>query len=257
MEGAARVFAGEFGQSTLLVAAEEPGTPGYVVTPGGAWCRQMYLAGALTETVENGDMLRCRIADPTGAFDVVAGGRNATLVQTFRKIPVPSFVGINGYAQMYRKNGSVVLSVRPEHVQVLDRAVRDQIVLIAAEYTLRRLEQVRLALEGACSDNQILRATRHYSMTKPRVLELARMVEGAVQSVRSQESPLPAEKPDVRSVVLEHLQNASGPRGVAIEEIIELLSIRGLRKEDVLAALESLIRDDECYQPQKGYVKPL
>jgi uncharacterized protein len=257
MEGAARVFAGEFGQSTLFVAAEDAGTPGWVVTPGGAWCRQMYLAGALTETVENGDILRCRIADPTGAFDVVAGGRNAALVQTFRKISVPSFVGINGYAQMYQKNGSVVLSVRPEHVQVVDRTVRDQIILVAAEYTMSRLEQVRLALEGTCPDNRILRATRHYSMTLPRVLELARMVEGAVQSVRPQESPLSADKPDMRSVVRELLQNASGPHGIAVEEIIELLLLRGLRKDDVLAALESLIHDDECYQPQKGYVKPL
>lgn len=113
MEGAARVFAGEFGQSTLLVAAEEPGTPGWVVTPGGAWCRQMYLAGALTETTEEGGMLRCRIADPTGAFDVVAGGRNTALVQTFRKIPVPSFVGMNGSAQMYQKNGSTMLTCTP------------------------------------------------------------------------------------------------------------------------------------------------
>jgi len=257
MEGAARVFAGEFGQSTLFVAAEDGGTPGWVVTPGGAWCRQMYLAGALTETAEDGDMFRCRIADPTGAFDVVAGGRNAALVQSFRKISVPSFVGINGYAQMHQKNGSMVLSVRPEHVQVVDRAVRDQIILITAEYTLRRLELVLRALEGTCQDNRILRATCHYSMTIPRVLELARMVDGAVKSVRPQVSPFPAEKPDMCSVVKELLLGAGGPQGIAVAEIIELLSLRGLREEDVLTALESLIRDDECYQPQKGYVKLL
>ncbi len=257
MEGAARVFAGEFGQSTLLVAAEEPGTPGWVVTPGGAWCRQMYLAGALTETTEEGGMLRCRIADPTGAFDVVAGGRNTALVQTFRKIPVPSFVGMNGSAQMYQKNGSTMLTVRPEQVQVVDRAVRDQIILVTAEYTLRRLEQVRLALEGTCTDERILLATRHYSMTGPRLLELARMVESAVRGIRPQELPHPAEQPELRSIVMELVRNASGPRGIALEEIIELLALRSIRKEDVLSALESLILEDECYQPQKGYVKSL
>ncbi len=156
-----------------------------------------------------------------------------------------------------RKMEARCLSIRPEQVHVVDRAFRDQMILITAEHTLRRLEQVRLAIEGTCTDNRILRATHHYSMTKPRVLELARMVEGAVKSIRPQESPSVAEKPDVRSIVMDLLQNASGLQGIAVEEIIELLSLRGLRKEDVLAALESLIHDDECYQPRKGYVKSL
>lgn len=139
----------------------------------------------------------------------------------------------------------------------MDRAVRDQIILVTAEYTLRRLEQVRLALEGTCTDERILLATRHYSMTGPRLLELARMVESAVRGIRPQELPHPAEQPELRSIVMELVRNASGPRGIALEEIIELLALRSIRKEDVLSALESLILEDECYQPQKGYVKSL
>jgi uncharacterized protein len=257
MEGAARVFAGEFSQSSLFVPPADPGTPGWVVTPGGAWCRQMYLAGALTETVESGDMLRCRIADPTGAFAIVAGGRNTALVQTLLKIPVPSFVALSGCAQMYQRNGNVHLSVRPEQVQVIERACRDQHILTTAEYTLRRLEQLRSAIDGSCADDRLLRTTRHYATTLPKILELAGMVEGAVKSVRPQDVPVPAEGTDVRAVVMELMQGTAGPRGIAVDEIIETLELRGIRKEDVLAALESLILEDECYQPQKGYVKPL
>lgn len=256
MEGAARVFAGEFYQSTLFVPPADQGTPGWVVTPGGAWCCRMHITGALTESVETGDMLRCRIADPTGAFDVVAGGRNTALVQTLRKIPVPSFVAISGYAQMYQKNGNVILSVRPEHVQVIERDCRDQLLLITAEHTLRRLEQLRVAVGGTCTDDRIIRTVRSYAVTLPKILDLVRMVEGAVQSVRPQSPPSPAGQPDVRAIVMELMQNA-GPRGIAVDEILETLATRGIRKEDVLAALESLIMDDECYQPQKGYVKPL
>jgi hypothetical protein len=33
--------------------------------------------------------------------------------------------------------------------------------------------------------------------------------------------------------------------------------MRAISREAVLAAIESLIVEDECYQPQKGFVKPL
>jgi len=257
MEGAARVFAGDFYQSTLFVPSPDPGMMGWVVTPTGAWCRQVYLTGALTETVESGDMIRCRIADPTGAFDVVSGGRNTVLVQTLRKIPVPSFVAVSGYAQMYQKNGSMILSVRPEHVQMVERACRDQLLLIAAEHTLHRLELLESAVRGTCTDDRYLRTARHYATTLPKILQLVSMAEGAVQSVRPQEPESPAGRPDVRATVMELMQNAGGPRGIAVDEIIDTLAVRGIRKEDVLAALESLIVDDECYQPQKGFVKLL
>ena len=55
--------------------SDDAGSPAWVVTPGGAWCRSLYLCGALTEVAEIADVLHCRLADPTGAFDIVAGGR--------------------------------------------------------------------------------------------------------------------------------------------------------------------------------------
>jgi len=231
--------------------------PGWVVTPGGASCCRMYIAGALTETVEAGDLLRCRVADPTGAFDIVSGGRNAALSRAIRTIPVPSFVAITGYAQAYQKNGSVILSVRPEQVRVINRTCRDTILLNTAEYSLRRLGRLHGAVDGTCTDELLLRTISHYAVTVPKILELVRMVEGAVESVRPREPEPTGEQTDVCSVVMELMETAAGPRGIAVEEILETLALRGIRKEDVLGALESLIRDDECYQPQKGFVKPL
>jgi len=258
MEGTARVFAGEFSQSTLLVPAEDPGNPGWVVTPGGAWCRQMYLAGALTEVMETGDMLHCRIADPTGAFDIVVSSRNAALAGALRKVPVPSFVGVMGQARIYQRRGLVSLSVRPDHIHVVDRAARDKLVLTTAEYTLRRLEQMDRAVKGECTDTRILRAYRHYSVAPGTLNDLVRMTESAVTGVRSQQGGTPPDSPpDARAVVMEVMQGSAGPRGIAVEEIIEVLARQGIAKEAVLAAIEALILDDECYQPQKGYVRPL
>lgn len=256
MEGTARVFAGEYCSSTLSVQDDDPGNPAWVVTCGGAWCRFMFLSGALTEVAERGDMVYTRIADPTGVFDLVIGGRNTALAETFCKLPVPSFVTVTGRAQMFLKKGVVELSVRPDNVLVVNRLVRDQWVLATAKSTLERLHRMNFALQGRCEDERILAAVRHYSITKTRIRELALMVEGAVQTVHPPGPEAPAQ-PDIRTLVMEFITAESGPRGIAVEEIINQAALRGVMQETVLAAIESLIIDDECYQPRKGFVKPL
>ena len=256
MEGTARVFAGEYGGSTLSVQDEDSGKPAWVVTPGGAWCRFMFLSGALTEVVEIGDMVHIRIADPTGVFNLIIGGRNTVLAETLCKIPVPSFVTVTGRAQMYLKNGEVMLSVRPDSIRVVDRLVRDQWVLATAKSTVGRLHDMHLAIQGMCTDERILAAVRHYSMTNPRLQDLAVMVENAVQTVRPPECDASV-PPDVRTLVMEFMQAGSGPRGTAVDDIIQQAATCGVSQEVVLAAIESLIIDDECYQPQKGFVKLL
>jgi RPA family protein len=257
MDGAARVFAGEFSRATLIVPPKEPGSAGWVVTPGGAWCRNVIIAGALTEVIENGDLIRCRVADPTGAFDVVCGGRNAGIARDIRNLSVPSFVLVSGSASAYRKNGDTILSVRPDHVQIIDRTCRDQFMLTTAEYSLRRLDLLWLALAGRCTDDRLLQAARHYAVTPAMIGELAQMIGQAVQGIPPQESGPAAGQADVKAMILELMQNAPGPRGIAVEEILDILAGRGIRKEETLAALEALIVDDECYQPQKGYVRLL
>jgi uncharacterized protein len=260
MEGATRVFAGDFSGSTLSVQADDGESAAWVVTPGAAWCRLVYLAGAITEITESGDILRCRLADPTGAFNLVIGGRNSPLAEQCRKIPVPSFVTVTGRAQLYRRNDTVDLSIRPDQVTVVDRAVRDQWTLGTAEATLERLEQARLALLDKCTDPRILTAHRHYANTPEKLQALANIVGCAVQSIKPAEPiPLPSdvESSLVRELVMEIMNAASSPRGIAVEEILRQAGERGIAPADVLSAIESLIVDDECYQPQKGFVKPL
>lgn len=256
MEGAARVFAGEFSRSTLTEPSDDAGSMGWVVTPGGAYCRQISLAGVLTEVRESGEMLRCRVADPTGAFDVVSW-RSGAFNKSLQELTVPSFVAVTGLAQLYQKNRQCTLTIRPEQVFPIDRATRDQILLSTAEYTLRRLEEMRRAVLGDRSDARMGKAARHYSVTLPMVLELVQMVEGAVQGIRPQE-PVPAiDQAGLLNDVRELIKNTSEPQGIAVEEVIAALAAKGIRKEDVLGALESLIVEDECYQPRKGFVRLL
>jgi len=256
MEGAVRVFAGEFGRSTLSVAGVDDGSSGFVVTPGGAYCRHMFLAGALTEVDESGDIIRARVADPTGGFDLFSGGKNPDLTTLIRNVSLPAFVSVLGRAQLYRRNGTVSLSVRPDHIVVIDRATRDRWVLGTAVSTLRRLEETLRVLRNQGSDERILTAIRHYRMTERDLDGIAAMAETAVQSVRPPGSE-ETEKADAKSLVLELLTPSKGPRGMAVQEIIETLAGTGVSQESVLAAIESLIVEDECYQPQKGYIRLL
>ena len=256
MEGAARVFAGEYNSSTLSIQDDDPGNPAWVVTPGGAWCRSMFLSGAITEVSESGDMVHTRLADPTGAFDLVIGGRNTTLAETICTIPVPSFVTVSGRAQMYVKSGVVHVSVRPDYIRKVDRQIRDQWVLVTAKSTLVRLRLINLAILGTCTDPHILTAIRHYSLTGDGISKLALMIENAVQTVRSVPGEMPA-LPDIRTAMMELISAENRPEGVAVEDIIRKAADSGISQEAVLAAIESLIIDDECYQPRKGFVKLL
>jgi hypothetical protein len=255
MEGAARVFAGDYSMATLSVAGDD-GSPGWVVTPGGAWCRPLYLAGALTEVTGDSDMLHGRLADPTGAFDVMVGGRGAPVAGMIRKIPIPSFVMLSGTAQLYHRNSGVVVSVRPDHLLVVDRGIRDQWVLATAESTLCRLERLLEAIDGRSSDERALTVIRHYGLSRAGLREKAAMVESAIQSVRPP-APVSEERTGVREIIMEILRAESGPRGVPVQHVIDCAAVKGLAQEAVLAAIEELVRDDDCYQPQKGYVKLL
>lgn len=260
MEGAARVFAHDLQAATLSVPAPEGSGLAWIVTPGGAWCRQVFLAGALTEVIDSGDFLRCRLADPTGAFDLVIGGKRTPLSDVFKTIDVPAFVTVSGTAHAYQKNGGMVVTVRPEQVQVVDRSVRDRIVLDTAMQTIERLEQLREAVIGKSTDERLLAVVRHYALTPTRLLEIAAMVGTAVQSVQTVvPAPLTVkeETPDVREQVMAIMRSGSGPRGIAVQEIIDQAAAQGIGSGAVLAAIEALILDDECYQPLKGYVKPL
>lgn len=256
MEGAVRLFAGEFGQATLAVPDGDDRNAAWVVTPSGAYCRQVFLAGALTEVRENGDMIYARLADPTGGFDLSCGGRSSLVGEMIQKIPLPSFVSLTGRAQLYRRGSEVILSIRPEYIRAIDRPTRDQWVLKTASETLHRLETARLSLCEECTDERLTAALRHYAMTSSQLGEIAAMAEAAVGSVKPAE-PAAADQPDARGLILDLLKANGGPRGMAVDEIINTLAAQGVFQDAVLTAVEALIVEDECYQPQKGFVRLL
>jgi Uncharacterized protein conserved in archaea len=255
MEGAARVFAGDFTGSTLSVP-DENGNLSWVVTPGGAWCRLVYLCGALTEVVESADVLYCRLADPTGAFTLVSGGRKATLAEQIRALPVPSFIAVTGTAHLIKKNGGCEVVVRPEYIAASDRAGRDRWIVITADMTISRLGLLLDTIDGKNTDGRDGTVVRHYCLTRERIREMTKMVEGALAGIRT--APPAQEAPaDITGLVMEIVKEKSGPRGVSVDEVVAEAGAKGCTQDAVIAAIRTLVENDDCYQPQKGYVKPL
>ncbi|HVP96712.1 hypothetical protein [Methanoregula sp.] len=257
MEGAARIFAGEFKEATLTVPAGDTGSPAWVVTPGGAWCRLLYLCGVLTEVTEVADVLYCRLADPTGAFDLVAGGRRGAIAEQIRAIPVPSFVTVTGTAQGYRKNGGVVVSVRVEHVHMVDKNVRNRWIVATADMTMTRLDRLLTVLEGRMADERAETVIRHYGTSREKLRAMTGMIGSALAGVPREPGPAPASAPDICGAIMEIIRAGSGLKGVSVQDVIEKAALLGHSQAAVLSAIETLVTNDDCYQPQKGYVKPL
>jgi hypothetical protein len=188
---------------------------------------------------------------------MVAGGRRGAVAEQLRAIPVPSFVAVTGTAQLYRKNGGWAVQVRPEFVETIDKAGRNRWVVATSDMAIARLEGLLSALEGNPGDNRVTRVIRHYSLTREKLRAMAAEIEAALAGARIASKAIPVAEADISTAVMEIIRAERGPRGVSVEDVIAKAGALGHTQAAVLAAIEALITNDDCYQPQKGYVKPL
>ena len=150
-EVARRVFAAEFDDATLSYSeSDEERAPNYVVTPTGARVNRLFAVGALTEVESvNDDVLRGRIADPTGAFVTYGGQYQPDAAAFLERATPPCFVSITGKGRTYQPEDSdrIFTSVRPESLTEVDADTRDRWVVAAAAATLDRIATMAAALD--------------------------------------------------------------------------------------------------------------
>ena len=150
-EVARRVFAAEFDDATLSYSeSDEERAPNYVVTPTGARVNRLFAVGALTQVEQvNDDVLRGRIADPTGAFVTYAGQYQPDAAAFLERSTPPCFVSITGKGRTYQPEDSdrIFTSVRPESLTEVDADTRDRWVVAAADATLDRIATMAAALD--------------------------------------------------------------------------------------------------------------
>ena len=150
-EVARRLFAAEFDDATLSYSeSDEERAPNYVVTPTGARVNRLFAVGALTEVESvNDDVLRGRIADPTGAFVTYGGQYQPDAAAFLERATPPCFVSITGKGRTYQPEDGdrIFTSVRPESLNEVDADTRDRWLVAAAAATLDRLATMAAALE--------------------------------------------------------------------------------------------------------------
>ncbi|ELZ60130.1 MULTISPECIES: rpa-associated protein [unclassified Haloferax] len=225
-EIAYRVFAAEFDDASLSYSeSDEERAPNYVVTPTGARLNRTFVAGVLTEVEHvNDEVLRGRIADPTGAFVTYAGQYQPEPMAYLDGATPPAFVSLAGKARTYEPDDADVVysSVRPESVNTVDADVRDRWIVSAAEATLRRIavfdealsmsyrgDDLTRALEARGVDSTLAagvpRAIDHYGTTRTYLDALREVAVQALELVagdRDQVDPLDVAPGDGGDAVL-------------------------------------------------------
>jgi len=261
LEGAARVFAAEFCRSTESITGPSGENMPGVLTPTGAACGRILVAGAVTEMTDAGSSIRCRIADPTGVFEIELAQNGKTEVSdAMKSVPVPSFLVVVGRAQLRPGTASPSVIIRPDSVQVVTRAVRDAWIMRTSECTLDRLAVLADALSGGTADPVVAAAISRYALTLAGLGEFVTMVESALAGLAAAPEPHPeaaASGPDAKEVLTAILTELQGPRGMPVEELVAKAVLRGVVKERAEEGIAEMIRNDDCYQPQKGSVRLL
>lgn len=250
MEPVERVFAQDFSAARQTAESGDGRGGLYVVTPGAAWCRRLFIVGALTEKRGSGDVMQARLADPTGVFRVSVDWQSPDAVETLGYIEPPAFVAVTGRAALAGTGARACATVEAEALSVVDRTARDLWVLATASATLDRLEALR---DGR--DEQAAVARRLYGATDEDIRGMAGMVRTALATVRPDISVGAVAPLVARDLQLSALEGEGSARGVGLEDAVAAGVRSGLSPREARAALEELLADGECYQPASGMIK--
>jgi len=143
-ELAQRAFAAEFNDAShTFRESDDDRAPVYVLLPTGAKANRVFVVGTLTETDDVGsdnEYWQGRIVGPTGTFFVYAGQYQPEAAGMRREAEPPAFVALVGKPRTYETDdGNTNVSLRPEHLTIVDEQTRNRWVTETAKRTLERL----------------------------------------------------------------------------------------------------------------------
>lgn len=257
MEAAARVFAGEFNLTTLEMAVNEPGESTGVITPGGLHCSRLFLSGALISVEgSKGEGMHARLADPTGVFGISTDWRDDHVSSILACFTPPVFVTAIGMARLFRQGRKAIPGVTLSEIREAGRDVRDTWVIHTAADSLTRLRALEAVVSGGPAPGDMHRVISHYRVDRQMIHRLAEIARSALDQVTPVSGGAVARRED-REIIYEILMTHSGPRGMAVTDLITRAGTKGLDEAAAARVLEVLVREDECYQPSPGIIKLL
>ena len=248
----ARLFAMELQRTRFRCAGEEDGKPDRVLSPTGLCFGRLFFVGALLEVEGRpGDLMQVRVADPTGAFSLRAGRREAGATAALEGLCPPAFVAVSGTPLLQGRGPGSGCLVVPEAIRMVPRPARDAWVVRTAGETVARLESLAGAIGGEPGSDPVMAALREYRLDRRDLLEMGLAVRAALESVRTP-APSGSPAPDPAETVRQVMAGRGPKAQVPLEEIIDACAATGLDRETVLAALAGLLEEGDCYMPRKG-----
>jgi len=149
-EVARRIFAEELKSSNYSFRDGEDQhqyAPQYLLTPTGAKCNRVFIVGTLTEKDDIGgdtEYWRGRVVDPTGSILIYAGQYQPEAAQILANMEAPAYVAVVGKPNLYQtEDGNIIISLRAESIQQVDKATRDQWIMDTARRTSERLQVLK------------------------------------------------------------------------------------------------------------------
>jgi len=179
-EVARRVFAKEFNSSKYKLGGNAEKEPVYVLTPLGLKCNRIFIIGALIEKEEtkpDSEVLRIRIADPTGSFLGFVGKFDPEAKVSLTEIDIPSTVAVTAKARLLERGGRVIPFIRPETINLSDFESRDYWILETAKATMKRIEMMK-------GDSELARLARE--KYNPNLEEYKEMVVSALMRLKEE-----------------------------------------------------------------------
>jgi RPA family protein len=249
-----RLYANELAGTRLVKAGQKEG-PCSVITPTGACCSSIFIAGALLEVEGRvNERMQARVADPTGAFTIETGRQERDAAGALSVLQPPVFVSAVAEIRCHGRPDGAQWTCILQDIREVSREVRDTWVVTTAIQTLSRLEELARALEHGNGPETLMETIRFYRPTPGELKEHALSIRDMLAGMEASPG---AEETDITQVVLALIRDHGGEKGIALGEVIRLGSGEGLSPGEVQKAVETLLADDECYQPSKGTIRLL
>lgn len=222
-EVAQRAFAREFNDATYTFReADDDRAPVYVLLPTGVKANRVFVVGTLIETEDVGneaEYWQGRLVDPTGTFFVYAGQYQPEAAGMLREIEPPAFVAGVGKPRTYEPDdGTVNVSLRPEHVTIVDEATRTRWVTETAERTLERID----ALDGQGTEYARMAREQYGDAVAPyrqAVIEAVKSLDAAPADTPADTSHATAESSATGQPLPAEERDGSSDSGDAVDEV--------------------------------------
>jgi len=84
------------------------------------------------------------VVDPTGSILIYAGQYQPEAAQILANMEAPAYVAVVGKPNLYQtEDGNIIISLRAESIQQVDKATRDQWIMDTARRTSERLQVLK------------------------------------------------------------------------------------------------------------------